>query len=75
MGTTRLRRTSNQIEVATYEWVGPADQMPRIIAPGDGSSYEVVDGCFEAPTQFRGLLEMIGWRMSDRVRLKAKGEQ
>lgn len=73
--STRLRRTTADIEVATYQWIGPSENMPTIISPGDGSTYTVVAGCFEAPTQFRALLEMIGWRMSDRVRLKAKGDQ
>jgi hypothetical protein len=49
--------------------------MPTIISPGDGTTYKIVDGCFEGPTQFKGLMEMTGWRMSDRVRLKAKGDQ
>jgi len=75
MSTTRMRRTNSQIEVATYEWIGPVEQMPTIISPGDGTTYKIVDGCFEGPTQFKGLMEMTGWKMSDRVRLKAKGDQ
>jgi hypothetical protein len=73
--STRVRKTSDQVEVATYEWIGPVENMPTIISPGDGTTYQVIDGCFEGPTRFKALLEMIGWRMSDRVRLKAKDDQ
>ena len=59
-----------------YKYKGFAD-VPTRVAPGDGKTYDVIDGCFTAPARFASYIANLGFRGSHlpRVRPQAEDDQ